>query len=470
MNAAVFRLSIGRWGLLWGLLPFLFISLNACSRAAVSRTGAADPGIRIIPTEQALALVYTTPTLQVEQTPSPNPETQQVTTYTLEQVQALARGGNPSFAIFAANREAAQAEVLRALAYPNPQLELGLGVARSREEPSMSGLEYGFGLSQAIEWPATRRARREAAEAGAPLAALESASFRAQLRADVARAYTMVLFHQRAERLAQAAAGTEEQILQLVTKRVDGGEAPPLDLIRARVETLQAQRAAKEQTRLLAAARAVLNALVGRNMPPAFALADTLDLPPPPINPAEAERLALAQHPELRRLQAVVEQRERIVRQEQTAWYPALTLGFGPQRALDTDSIGATLGLALPLWDRNQGGIAAAQAAAAAARAEIERARQEILLELETSQQRYGGACEQLAAFEIDAQGGLRTQASEALRIAMFLYREGEADLLQLLDALRTHQATEAEHLQAQIDVQLARAELERAIGIGGEE
>ena len=49
--------------------------------------------------------------------------------FTMEQVQAIARQQNPTFKEFEANRERARAEVLQALAYPNPEIDLGAGVA-----------------------------------------------------------------------------------------------------------------------------------------------------------------------------------------------------------------------------------------------------------------------------------------------------------------------------------------------------
>jgi len=72
-------------------------------------------------------------------------------------------------------------------------------------------------------------------------------------------------------------------------------------------------------------------------------------------------------------------------------------------------------------------------------------------------------AREQRAAFE----GGLRQAATEAYRIETLRYREGEVDFLHLLDTRRTARQVEAEYLLSQYDVQMARAELDRALGKG---
>lgn len=385
-------------------------------------------------------------------------------TLSLDQVQAIAGRMNPTFKEFEANREAARAEVLQAMAYPNPEIDLGVGIARTREEPKESAAEYGLGLAQPLEWPAKRKSRRAAAEASAPIVERETEGFRVTLRADVAKAYHTLLFHQRAIRVAQDALRMEQEIKQIVERRVTGGEAPEIDRVKAQVEVLKASRAVQEQRRKAASARAILNALCGRGLPAGFAIADTLEASLGGVNEAEARRIGLAQHPTLRRLQAVARQRELVIARERKAWYPDLRPGMNLGQEIDTRSIGAGIGMELPFWNRNQGGIAAATAELHKTQAELERVLQEVERDIETGVQTYESAREQLAAFS----AGLRQAAAESLRIETFLYEEGEADFLQLLDARRTARQTETEYLQAMYDAHIARADLERAIGIGG--
>lgn len=419
----------------------------------------------LIPQGAALARIFsaadaTTASLALE---SPHPAGA-VTTLTLAEVEELALHQNPTFKEFEASRASARAELLQALAYPNPELEAGAGFATTREAPHKTALEYGLGLFQTLEWPSKRKTRREAAAALAPIVQREEDAFRATLRADVAKAYHTVLFYQHGVELARAALGTEHEIEIIVRRRVEAGEAPQIDLTKAQVESLKASRAVQAQLRQLETARAILNTLAGRVLPAGFALQDTLEQALRGADLAQARQIALAQHPTLRRLDAVVRQRELAIAREQKAWYPDLKVGLSPDQEIDKTALGATLGLELPFWNRNQAGIAAARAELQKAQAELGRTRQEILRDLETGAQTYESAREQLIAF----RGGLRAAAAEALHIATFLYQEGEADFLQLLDARRTDRQTEAEYLQSLYDANIARAELERAIGIGG--
>lgn len=455
------RLSV--YSCLTGML--LLVALAGCSTLPPGPDPASpSPPSLMLGAAEATKRIYApdATAARAEQTASDH----SATTLTLQQVLAIAQRQNPSFDVFAANRQAARAEVLQALAYPNPELEISGEGATAREAPRDSALEYGVGLAQPIELGAKRRTRQAAAEALLPVAQREEDVFRATLRGDVARAYHTILYHERALELARAALRTEREIGQIVARRVESGEAPEIDQVKQRVEILKGSGAARSRERQLASARAVLNALCGRALPPGFRLQDALESPLAAPNVEEARPIAVAGHPVLRRLEAVLHQKQRIVERERKAWYPDLKPGLSVGRAMDADSVGVSLGVELPLWNRNQGGIAAAAADLAEARADLERARLEILTGLDTAAQACEGAREQLSAF----RGGLRSAAAEALRIETFLYQEGEVDFLHLLDARRTARQTEVEYLQALYDAQIARAEFERAIGIGGEE
>lgn len=372
--------------------------------------------------------------------PPPTPAPDNVSgVLTPPQVQGVARKQNPTFAEFAATRQAARAEVLQALAYPNPDLEVDL--------------EYTVALFQPVEFPSKRKTRRKAAEATASVVDREEDVFRATLAADVAKAYFAVLYRDRAVAIARETLKTEQDIERIVSSRVEAGEAAESDRIKAQVETLKASQLVQAQERQRIVARSILNTLCGRALPPDFALNDVLEQPLAAADIEQARQIALTQHPRLRRIEAEVHQKELALKREQKAWLPSLR-------------IGVPLGLEAPLWNRNKGGVAAAQADLEKAQAEQVRERQEIERDIETSAQAYESAREQLAAF----QGGLRSAAAESLRIETLMYQEGEVDFLQLLDASRTARQTETEYLQAMYDAQIARVDIERAIGIGGDQ
>lgn len=382
---------------------------------------------------------------------------------TLSQTLAIAFERNPTFAEFEANREAARAEVIQALAYPNPEIEASIGRATPLEAPKETNATYGFSLVQPLESPTKRRTRRAAAEALEEIVDREEGVFRATLRAETAKAYFTILYRQRAGELAENARRNAEEIQAVVNRRVEAGEAPEIDRIKASVEMLKASRTVQSEQRRLASARAVLNALCGGALPEGFQLYDSLEDDRKAADASEAIQYAMDRHPLLLKLHAEQRKQEAVIARERAASRPDLKPGISAGREFDTNSVGLSLGVEIPIWNRNRGGVASAHAELNRIDAAMERTRLEIRRDIETALQNHESAREQIAAFG----ASLRASALESLKIETLLYEQGETDFLRLLDARRTAQETENEFLQALYDAAIARAELERATGKG---
>ena len=182
-------------------------------------------------------------------------------------------------------------------------------------------------------------------------------------------------------------------------------------------------------------------------------------------NTAQALRIALAQHPALRRLDAVIKQKELLIQRELKAWYPDLKPGFNLGQGIDARTLGAGLGLELPFWNRNKAGI---RGGAGRASSSPGRAR--------------AGAPGNPAGHR-DRRAGLRKRAgsnSRPFRPACApprpsrwvskpsCIRKARPTSCACSTPAAPPRQTEAEYLQALVDANIARAELERAIGIGG--
>jgi cobalt-zinc-cadmium efflux system outer membrane protein len=112
----------------------------------------------------------------------------------------------------------------------------------------------------------------------------------------------------------------------------------------------------------------------------------------------------------------------------------------------------------LPLFNRNQGNVAAARANARAAEANLVNARV-------AARVRGRNAIVNLEAAEARAEALEKAavpEAAEALRLAQLSYREGRATLLELLDAHNAYQAAQSALIDARLAQALATAELGR--------
>jgi cobalt-zinc-cadmium efflux system outer membrane protein len=379
----------------------------------------------------------------------------------LKAVLEVALRFNPSFVEFTAHRDRARAAVMEALAWRNPEVDAGLKYVSGNGDD----VEYTFTVRQSLEAPIKRRTRREAAAAGEAVVEQEENSFKVILRAEVARAYWTVKYRDETIILANKNYALAEEIVAIVKKRVAAGSGRPIDITRAEVEMFKAKKQIQSEQRLLNMARTTLNAWCGRGLPNDFELVDDL---PTHFTPIDAD-LILAQaqqhHPELQRLSALRKQKELELDRERVAWYPDFSPGIGFDRETDADRFVVSIGVDIPLWNKNKSGIARAQADLHQVEAHILQTNQTIIRDVEMVTEMHAGALEQLVAFE-----QFRVATAEALKTETFLYDQGEVDFISLLDVRRTAQDTESQYLATLYDAKLALLEIEKTIGKTGDE
>lgn len=385
--------------------------------------------------------------------------------HTLNDVLQIAARANPNWGTFAANHAAAHAEVIAASVYPNPEIEGELGRARAREADEEgnrpSTRVWSLALSQPIEMPGKRLARRLEAEAGFGVVAGETLEFNSTLRAEVVEAYYTVHYYTALVRLHDTLREFAERMLRIANLRIDLGVAGTIERVNARVALLRTQRELAISKRQMLGAKAALNALTGGALGTRFELAGGLKENFPEFGRKETLRTAMQSHPRLFRLAAELEQRYASLDRARTEWWPDLRLGAQKTKELDSESVAITAGIEIPLWNRNQGGIARAEAEAQSKYNDILIALNELRRDAEVAWQNYQIARERVGFYT----DGLKEAAQEALEIAALQYSEGAAGYLDLLSARQTLQETEQEYLEALYNAALAQAQLERARG-----
>lgn len=382
-------------------------------------------------------------------------------TLTLAHLLEVARTHNPSYAVFQANRQAAQAQVTIGRQHPNPEASGSFGVAQSREGRSLSKGEFGLEFSQPLELPWKRSARIRAASSLENIVSAQEAEFTSLLRAEVTEAALQVVYHEQALAQARNADLLVQDVLKIVEKRVGLGDVPEVDRIKAQVKALRSAQAVRDAQGGVRTSWLVLDALCGRTLPPGSMLEDILANSPEIADLNLLLSRTLESHPRLRRLEAERTQKALEISKERAAASPDLTVGGYVHREFDTDGQGLSLGVAIPLWNRNQGAIAAAKAESRRVEAEISVARAEIARDVALAIERYRQAWERLQTYSPAA----RENARKAVEMERLLYTEGETGLLQLLDAQRVAQEVERTALEAALAAHLARLELGRAAG-----
>jgi cobalt-zinc-cadmium efflux system outer membrane protein len=209
------------------------------------------------------------------------------------------------------------------------------------------------------------------------------------------------------------------------------------------------------------AARAALRAWCGDALPEQFTVTGVLPDAPASVAVADLQRRAIETHPRLAVFDAQRTANAAAIAAEERAWYPDLTLGVSGNRETDTNDLGVSIGIDLPLWNRNEGSIAKAQADQSRLQAE----RRKELLALQRQVIAAWGAYER----ERRQIAGLSEQvipaAQDALKLKLASFQAGEATLLEVIDARRAELSAETALNEARERAAQARIDLTRAVG-----
>ena len=182
------------------------------------------------------------------------------------------------------------------------------------------------------------------------------------------------------------------------------------------------------------------------------------NLPPrPALSDLEHQ---ISNHPALARWPDEMQRRKNELEIASAGALPDLAVSGGVRHFADNDDVGVVVGISipLPLFNRNQGAILAAQANMDAADASLEVARRTLLAEIRDQYQALATA----AATEESLRYQTLPIAQQVYEATTTGYRQEKFGLLEVLDAQRTLFESRREYVEAKASYQIAIAELER--------
>ena len=378
--------------------------------------------------------------------------------YPLSELEALALRASPNVLAAQAQVRAAEAGVVTASAFPNPELEVLQGNSRARLTPApTTGTVQSITVTQPLDlWQ--RSSRIATAESGVNVAEGTRQIITADL---IARLRTR--FYELLRRQAEERASKEDQELMAgirnrIAIRVETGEAPRYELVKADAELLNAQKVARSASLRAQQARLSLRALVGAQLDEDFEVTGRLADVPKIADLSENLNQASTRNPDLVKARAEKGRAEQQLAHERAQRLPQLALKAAVDQDPELRSSRLGFALTIPLWNQRQGQIG--EASANLERANHELAQQEFALHqgLAAAYQQYQIAEEQVKALE----SGIVKQAEHALKIAEAAYRFGERGFLDVLDAQRVYRAARNELIVARYELAQAWVEIER--------
>jgi len=380
---------------------------------------------------------------------------------TLDEALRLAAERSPE--LRARRAEVGQA-LARVVTAKTPALHPELSVsAGRRSSPGGSSTDSGIEVSQEIELGGKRRHRKAVAEAevASAEARYERASQLLAARialafADSLRTRELLLIEETDVELATTSAG-------VARKRLEAGAGTDIEVNLAVATGARAERRRQQALAASEAARFVLAEAIGISPADAPTPVGALTAPQP-VNVELEPLLILARSRRsdleaLRRDLAAAEARVRLARAEGA---PNLRVGLFHDREEGTDEItGVIVGIGIPLWNRNRGGVLEARAGGERARWEATALERVIKREVAEAWSSLRAAQAAAGRFEEDVVGSFQ----ENLRLLRRSFEAGKIGVSEVLLFRREFLDAQRESVEARSDARRARVLVDFAAG-----
>jgi len=381
---------------------------------------------------------------------------------TLSKALALATMHNPELKAFSWNIRASEARQLQATLWPNPELEIEVeNFAGSDELSGFDGAETTIQLSQLIELGDKRGKRTKVALLEKQLAGSDYKAKRLDVFTEVTKAFIEVLAAQQRYKLTKELLQLSEELVAIVTKRVDAGKDSPLEKTKAAVAlskiTIQHQQALKA----LDFTRKQLTSSWADSNPGFESVAGELNLLSP-IPPIERLMDLMGKNPDLARWALEIDKGTATLELEKAKAISDITFSGGARIFNETDDNAFVFGISIPLpiSDRNQGGKRAAAYELNKAREEKRAGHARIQMELAKTYQALSSAY--MEATELDKN--LLQGAESLFKASKAGYSQGKLDYLNVLDAQRTLFEARGQYIDALASYHIAKTDVERLI------
>jgi cobalt-zinc-cadmium efflux system outer membrane protein len=298
-------------------------------------------------------------------------------TITLEELQQMALQNNPTFRQSTANIQAAEGRKKQSGSYPNPTVGYQGEQIRGG---SFHGGEQGFFVQQDIVLGGKLGLNRKIFDQELKQAETEAEEQKVRVVTNVRISYTQALAAQQTLELRHNLSKLADDAVETSHQLANVGQADAPDVLESEVEAQQAQLAVTMAEQNQQRVWKALTAVVGNPQLPLMKLEGKLE-DSPAVNADELVERIVNESPAVRIAELGVTRAEAALARAKREPIPDLQLRGGMQQNGELLSNGravglqgfADVGLRIPIFDRNQGNIAAAKADAERAKREVER-------------------------------------------------------------------------------------------------
>jgi len=312
--------------------------------------------------------------------------------------------------------------------------------------------------------------RTTAAAASAAKAKAEIAS--RGLVVTVVQSYYAALAAQKKLEATTTAAQAGDEFFQLTQRLERGGEVAHADVIKAELQANDRRRQLQEAKLAVLNTRLDLSVLISPSFTDSFELTDDLHSAIPLPTLPDVQQRAARDNPDLRAALATVQQSNNSVLASRAGYLPSLSLDYfygidATRFATRTDGISnlgssaiATLNIPVWNWGATQSKVKQAELRRTQAQRELSFAQRKLLAETQSLYAEAETASNELASLERSAQ-----LATESLRLATLRYKNGETNILEVVDAQNTALLSDSVFQDGAVRYRVALANLQTLTG-----
>lgn len=383
-------------------------------------------------------------------------------TLALEELVDIAMESNPTLTQAAAVVQAAEGRYVQAGRYHNP------AIAYQGGDIGLDGTsgQQGMGVSQEIITCNKRIWRLAVAESEIQQARLAWESQRRRVVNGVRSGYYDVLLAQRTIDVNSELVRIGQQGVDLAERLLAARSISKAEVLQTQIEAQMAELSLNQAKNRHDAAWRRLTAVLGKPEMQPQPLAGEVDKNLPQFDWRETLDHLLTQSPELAQALTAVEQARNELSLQCAERIENLQVATGVKydESAQFALADVEISVPLPLFNRNQGNIMAAQSDLAAAQNEVRRVELDLRDRLAEAFEQYANSSRQVEAYS----GSIVPNAQESLELATKGYRAGEFSYLTLLTAQRTYFGVSLEYLESLKEFWAQSVQLEGMLLSGG--
>jgi outer membrane protein, heavy metal efflux system len=380
---------------------------------------------------------------------------------TLGDFESLAMANNPTLRELAFSSQRAAGYRTQVGLRPNPNVGYqAVQLADQSTDQHTAFVEQEIVRGDKLQW--NRRVLNEAVRAQN----FELDTQRWRVATDIRAKFYMALAAQRKLELIQEFQAVTNTGLELAEMRKQAMEGSQIDVLQAKVQKNEIDLAKQQAAVVLAASWRDLAALAGAGELTPSRLLGELPQSDEPLDWSSVANDMLRSSPERQVAVARVAQARANLERQNIQAIPNLTvlMAAGVDNGTNSGMMNVQVGAPIPVFNQNQGNMAAARAEYCRNVMEVERIENSIKARLAEVSAQYDSALAAVTNYASE----ILPNAEESMRLAELAYKAGETNFIQVLVARRTYFDSNLQYVQAQGQLAQARAMVDGYVLSGG--